>query len=203
MHAPLRNNDPGRIIRSVDGTRSQEQYAKRQAQREEYLERKRQEKSHEILVGAAVQAALSPTTLHRPTREDVETVPIRGRRVEHVSNTVATITEIEENGHQNNNDQQPECTGVAVQDDTGMKRPPNYSKPYYFPDVSPLPFGRGTPIISRYVQIWLADNPNYTEKNFWERQVAQRNYAHIPSYVIDAHHPPLDDDPERYQDAQE
>ena len=102
-------------------TRSQEQYAKRHAQREEHLEQKRQEKSREVLVSAAVQAALSPTTLHRPT----------------------------------------------------------------------------------YVQTWLTDNPGYTEKHFWERQVAQRNYPHVPLYVIDAHHPPLDNDPERYQDAQE
>ena len=184
-------------------TCSQEQYAKRQAQREEYLERKRQTKSHEILVSAAVQATLSPTTLHRPTREDAEAVPIRGRRVEHVSNTVATITEIEENEYQDNNDQQPESTGAAVQDDTGEKRPQNYSRPYYYPDVPQLPFGRGKPAIARYVQIWLADNPTYTEKNFWECQVAHRNYTHIPSYVMDAHHPPLDADPEQYQDAQE
>ena len=136
-------------------------------------------------------------------REDAEAVPIRGRRVEHVSNTVATIREIEENEYQDNNYQQPESTGAAVQDDTDVNRPPNYSRPYYYPDVPPLPFARGKPAIARYVQIWLADNPTYTEKNFWECQVAHRNYPHIPSYVMDANHPPLYEDPEQYQDAQE
>ena len=155
------------------------------------------------MVSAAVQAALSPTTLHRPTREDVEVAPIRSRQVEHVSNPVATIMEIEENEHHDKNDQQPASTDAEAQEETSVKRPPYYPTPYYFPDVPPLSFGRGTPIISTYVQTWLTDNPGYTEKNFWERQVAQRNYAHIPLYVIDAHHPPLDNDPERYQDTQE
>ena len=184
-------------------TRSQEQYAKRNAQRQEYLERKRQDKAHEILVGAAVQAALTPTTLHRPSREDVEPVPISSRRVGHVSNAGATITEIEESEPSESNKRQLECTDAAAQEDTCVKRPALYSKPYYFPDVPPLPFGRGQPIISAYLQTWLADNPGYTERNFWERQHVQRNYAHVPLYVINAHQLPLDNDPEKYQDAQE
>ena len=185
-------------------TRSQEQFAKRHAQREEHLERRRQNQSHELLVSAAVQAALSLIPLHRPTREDIDEVPIRKRRVENVPSQVATITEIEETEDNENNGRQPLSTIAEIPKETSVKHPPYYQKPYYFPDIPPLPsFGRGTNRIPLYVQQWLEDNPGFTEKNFWERQVVQHKYAHIPAYVTGDDRPYLDNDSDRYQDAPE
>ena len=134
-------------------TRSQEQFARRHAQHEEHLKCKREEQSHQLLVSPAVQAAITPIPLHRPTKEDTDLVAIKRKRSDRVSNQATTITEVDDTQNSDDNILPQPSSSTETQTETAVKRPLYYQEPYFFPDVPPLPsFGRGTHRILSYIQ---------------------------------------------------
>ena len=184
-------------------THSQEQFAKRHAQREEFLEKRRQEQAHELLVSAAVEATLTPIPLHRPTREDNDNTLTSKRSLEQAPPQLETITETDRQ-EDNDRDGPPPQSLIYPASVEKRKGPLYYPEPYYFPNVPPLPsFGQGLRKIPTYLRQWLEDKPGFTKKNFWDCQMIQHKYAVTPANVTGDDRPEMDNEPERFQDAQE